>query len=378
MDGSVPRGPDVEVVRAAAEELATVAAGLPCLAGVRAGTRDHVIATLAAMLADRREGPVAAVRAPDGVPRVLSLASFAAEGWSLRSGLPGHDVGRGVLTALSRGVDGLVAHALRSPLVRAQGAATLLERAWRRDRIDELEAGWQRLTEVIDVALARADAHLVAIRRLAAGGSPTARTDGPELERLIDPADLEARIAATDGPEEGRLAEHDHLAVGGPVEAVVLVSQLDAVPVAALRRLVAYLRAARPVVGLRVLIPGGDRHREAMPWPVAGKGPRPVRGDQAADLAAARAWIECSGQGTLDALADLVVLRRTGTSVLLLPSAASSRQTLAAAADGSGGGAAGWARLAVTAPHVVELAGSAPGWSALLADGFEAVLLDRP
>ncbi|MFP4636544.1 MAG: hypothetical protein ACLFRD_11835, partial [Nitriliruptoraceae bacterium] len=90
------------------------------------------------------------------------------------------------------------------------------------------------------------------------------------------------------------------------------------------------------------------------------------------------AWIECSGQGTLDALADLAVLRRTGTSVLLLPSAASSGQALAAGADGSDGGSAGWARLAVAAPHVAALGASAPGWSALLDGGFEAVLLDRP
>ena len=380
-----PDGPDVEFARGTAGEVIAAATGLELLSAVRAATRDAVVGGLAAAVHGGDQGPVAAV-AVGGTGVVLELRSLSADRWALTGRPVAVPADCCALGRLRRGVDGLVAHSLRSPLVRAQGAVTLAQRAWSRDRHDQLDHELRRLETVTAEALARADGQADAIRRLAAdGGVPAAdgqAAGAPGLVSVADADTLAATLAETlaatradtpapaaAGPQAPSDA-HDHVGVDGPLVAVVVVPQLEAVPVVALQRLVAHLRAMPTVARVHPLLPG-----IAPTWPVDvpvddGAAPLRLDGDAEADLASARAWVEAAGDEPVTALAELVTLRRSGVRVVLLP----ARRSVADGSGSEGERACGWAGLSLPAARSARVARVTAGWPVLLDGGVEAVV----
>lgn len=374
MQPLVPDRPDVEVARGTRSEVTAAAAGLGLLAGVRASTRDAVVGELDAAVAGGDEGPFAAVGVGDGTGVMLGVRADGADRWVLTRRPVVVPADRCALARLRRGVSGLVAHALRSPLVRVQGAVTLAQRAWSRDRDDQLDHELRRLAAVTAEALAGADEHADAIRRLAADSGVVAAgeegTGATELVSVPDPAALTDRLAPAVAGRQTAPAAHDPLGVDGPTVAVVVVPQLDAVPVVGLQRQIAHLCATPSVAGIHLLVPG-----TATTWPagvLVDEDAQPLRmdGDAEADLASARAWMQTADDEPVTALAELVTLRRSGVRIVLLP----PRRAEVGGSGSREAVARGWGGLSLPAARLARVARDTAAWPVLLDGGIEAVV----
>lgn len=380
-----PDAADVEVARGTGSDLLAAAAELDVLAAVRASTRDRVVDALDAALRAADPGPVAAVDAGADVADELGLRRVDADQWALTVRRVEVPADHCLVSRLVRGVAAMVPHAVRSPLVRAQGAVTLARRALDHGRHDELDGELERLATVTDEALTRADGQAAAIRALVADDEPpadaAATAAAGQVAPVTDPAALLDTLAqdfergGVPGGDGGAAATAgtDHLGGGGPVVGVVVVPQLDAVPVWALRRLVAHLAGTATVAAVRVVLPGGARIWPPQPAVEPFAAPQTLAGDARVDLGCARAWLDGADEGVLAASAEVAALRRCGISAAVL----SARCPSAPATGDDGPAVDGWAQLALPATRLAQIAAAAPGWPSLLRGGVEAVVFTR-
>ncbi len=341
------------------------AASIPGLDHLHAGATDHLRAVAVAAAHAGRAGPVAAHLDTAGRPRQLEFEPTGPGGGRI---LARTGVCRDPLPALLlRGTAGLVPHALRSPLVRIDGAVTLARRASRRGDTAAADGELARLSEVVRAALERADAHAEAVQRLvdrtpspvrpsAADGDPADHVRSA-LDRRVGPkSQLDAGPGSVDAPG----------ADGPAVLATVVLPSPHPVPPPTLDRLLTHLTETWGVRRLRMVTPG---HAEVRSVPDQGSGPPAVdaarwwdgRPDPDLPLALGRRWVGGDGSDVVEALVDAAALVDGGVSVHLV-----------APVD-----APGWELASCPRPWVVHLPAVIAGWQQPLDAGVEVVSLGR-
>ena len=362
------------------------AASIPGLDHLHAGAADHLRSVAVASVSAARTGPIAAYLDEAGRPCQLDLEDAGPDGWWVRvaTGVRGDPLPAVVL----RGAVGLLPHALRSPLVRVDGAVTLARRATRRGDAATVDDELARLGEVTRAALERADAHAQAVQRLAdrtpPGASPTVGSVDPAdlvraaLDRVCAPTTAAGTVPGTapgavgapasevpGSPAPGAASDADAAASSGPsLLATIVLPSPRLVPAPALDRLLAHLTEAWGVRSLRIVAPG---HAELRPVPVSGSGPPVVdvarwwddREDPDLPLVLGRRWVGGDGSEVVEALADAAALVDGGVSV-----------QLAARVD-----AHRWEGAVCPRPWVVQLPAVVAGWLQPLDAGVEVVTL---